>query len=169
MRQTAVFPGRNLALGLALLAGLPASWSQTEAPPSELPAPPAHFSRDSLVYISIPGPGELRIGVDSETLSIGPDDVVRYVLVASTPRAMNVSYEGVDCKGGRMRVFARWNEGSGWKTLPDAPWKSLGDDRSTQLATALAKAGLCIGRSPNAPVSRMERELRTGKSDISNR
>jgi hypothetical protein len=129
-------------------------------------APPEHFSRDALIPISLPGPGELRFGVDPQTLSVGPDEVVHYVLVASTSLAMNVSYEGVDCKNARTRVDARWNEHTGWKLLPDSPWRNLGEDRATRHATALAKGGMCDGRTPNAPVARIAHELRLGRSDI---
>jgi hypothetical protein len=69
-------------------------------------APPAYPAAKNLVEFSIDDPGGFRYFVDRATLSVGKDGVVRYVLVARSAAAQNVSFEGFRCATGEHRVFA---------------------------------------------------------------
>ena len=69
-------------------------------------APPAYPKAESLAEFHGAGTSSNRFFVDVDTLSIGKDGVVRYVLVVrSAGGAENVSFEGIRCeKIGRAHV-----------------------------------------------------------------
>ena len=129
-------------------------WKEVEAPP-----PPALRTMD-LVTVDVSGAGELRYGVDPQSVEVGKDRVVRYVLVASSRSgAVNGIYEGVNCERGEFRVFAR-STGQGWRETP-SEWKSLFEGGEARHALAVAKAGACRGRTPNGDAAQVVRDLRT--------
>lgn len=130
--------------------------------------PPERFATTKLIPLFIPGPSQLEFGVDASSVSLGDDQVVRYVLVAkSATGAMNVSFEGIHCKSATTKVFARWNgQAEVWKVLDNSGWKPLaGDSRGTRHASILAQSGMCDGPMPNKPLPKMLKELTTGKND----
>lgn len=128
-------------------------------------SPPTRFATTQLIPVLIPGPSELTVGIDPAQLSIGPDKIVRYVLVArSTSGAEAVTFEGIDCKSASTRVLARWNGSTNtWRVLDGTEWKSLYDDRGSRYAKALARGGVCDGSTPTIPLSNMISAIKTGR------
>jgi hypothetical protein len=128
-------------------------WKEVEAPP------PPSFTTDALIPLDIPRTA-LRFGVDPASISIGPDGVVRYVVVAtSTTGAVNAMYEGIRCSTGEFKVYARHNPG-GWTVVKDAPWRSLHEQALSRHSLEIARTGACIGRAPNRSASQVARDLR---------
>ncbi len=128
-------------------------WKESDAPP-----PPA-FNLDRLVAVEAPAHMALRYGVDPATIAITGDGVVRYVIVASSPRgAVNAFYEGVRCATSEMKTYARYT-GDAWHPVADPEWKRLRDMTSPHTAE-LANQALCRGRAPRASVGDMVRQLK---------
>ncbi|HEX5805017.1 MAG TPA: CNP1-like family protein [Macromonas sp.] len=136
-----------------------APWQEAEVPP-----PPA-FNADKTVPFDVSRNSELQHGIDPATLSMGSDDVVRYVRIArSSQGAFNAVYEGIRCNSAEVRTYAHWNPASNsWKSNAQAPWRSLFNQPATLPAKALAQAGLCDGTTPNGKPEKMVRDLRYGK------
>lgn len=154
----------RLGLVLTSLATSAVAWAQPVLVEIQVD-PPAQFQTTDLISVPLSGPGELVFGVDPSNLSVTEDQVVRYVLVAQSPQgAVNVVFEGVNCKTGQTRVLARWNETTGWKPTA-SEWRALLAERGTRPAAALARNGLCEGATANTPVSRMVRRLRNGAAE----
>ena len=131
-----------------------AEWKEVEVPP-----PPALRTSD-LVPVDVAGGTELRYGIDPQSLAVGKDGVVRYVIVASSRSgAVNAIYEGLRCDRGEYRVYAR-SSGQGWRSV-EAEWKSVFEGAEARHARAVAKAGACIGRVPNHDALQIVRDLRT--------
>ncbi|MDD4944117.1 MAG: CNP1-like family protein, partial [Rhodoferax sp.] len=87
---------------LAQVAALDPDWQESEAA-----APPA-FSAAHLVAIDMPHYVSLKFGVDPATLSITPDGIVRYVMVAQNATgSVNAMYEGIRCATGQVKTYAR--------------------------------------------------------------
>lgn len=127
-------------------------WREAEAPP-----PPA-LKLDGLVPVEMPAYSRLTVGVDPESLKIGGDGVVRYVIVASSPRgAVNAFYEGVRCATGEMKVYARHSSGA-WQPVSAPEWTRIATS-SARHTMELAKA-LCLGRAPRNWPGDIVRELR---------
>ncbi len=167
----------------ALCAGVFAVWSlgaQAQPAPEQewqegdIPAPPA-FALADLVPFVVSVNSELRFGVAPGSLSVGADGVVRYVVVARSPTgALNVAFEGLRCKTGEMKTYARWSpadagakvssstEGA-WRLVQQAEWRDLSSP-GARPALALARQGFCEGPTPNGTPAHMLRTLKTGSS-----
>jgi CNP1-like family len=64
--------------------------------------------------------------VDAASLSVGEDQVVRYTLVVKTGGgATNVSFEGIHCDKGRLRVYAFGHANSQWSRARDSNWRPI--------------------------------------------
>ncbi len=124
---------------------------------------PQRFSLDRLQPFTVSAGSSLTYGIDPETLSVGQDGVVRYVMVArSRSGALNVFYDGVRCQTAEVKTYARWdNNRSAWNRLETTEWKPLASDAATRPATVLAVEGLCDGKSANGDPKKILAALRT--------
>lgn len=87
----------------------------------KLPAAPR---AEKLIEFFPSSAASFRFFVDADSLSISPEGVVRYTLVArSASGHENVSYEGMRCRANAVRVYAyahagAWSRsGSDWKPI----------------------------------------------------
>ena len=160
MRASALAPVLLLALGSTALAQLaPANpdWKEAEAP-----APPP-VTTQSLIPVDLGG-SELRWGVDPASISVGPDGIVRYVVVATSGSGtVNAFYEGLRCANAEVKVYARYAAGDGWTQARDPQWRPLSAS-AVRHSKEIARGGACQGRSANQPASRIAGELRSGRS-----
>jgi len=152
-----------LAATLAFAAG--AAFAQFSAPlepdwkESEAPAPPP-LKTTGLIELEIPG-SELRFGVDPFSVTVGSDRIVRYVVVArSASGAVNGIYEGMHCRTGEVKIYARHNPDSGWVRVPDAQWRPVHAAPHARYSLPIARGGVCIGHSPNRDAKQIVRDLR---------
>ena len=152
---------QSLACGLALaacgafgqLAPLDPDWREADAPP-----PPA-LKTERLIELEIPR-STLRYGIDPASVSVGADGVVRYVVVArSTSGAVNAMYEGIHCKTGEVKVYARHNPDSGWVKAQDPQWKSLHEVANTRHSLLIARTGACVAGGVNGSARQIVRDL----------
>lgn len=139
-----------LLLALTFVAG-PAQaadedWEEAEAPP-----PPA-WHKEGLVTIDMAIRTGLTFGVDPTTLTIGPDWVVRYVMVAYNPNgSTNAIYEGLRCDTGQVKTYARATEPGQWHVVANPVWRDLDiTQAATRHSLALARQGACDGRTVGA-------------------
>lgn len=125
-------------------------------------APPARFNAQQTIPVLVSVNSELRFGVDPQTLQIGEDDVVRYVIIAtSASGAQNVLFEGIRCKTTEVKTYARWNPTPpGSWTTSTADWRSMTERAPSRHAWRLAQAGVCDGGTVNRPMDKMLRDLR---------
>jgi hypothetical protein len=128
-------------------------WAESEAPP-----PPA-LRTDGLVTIEVSGGSDLRWAIDPQSVVVGPDRIVRYVVVATTASATNAAYEGINCDRAEYRVYAR-SGGQGWRPVETA-WKSLFEGAEARHVRAIATGGACQGHAPNGSAAQIMRDLRT--------
>lgn len=168
-----------LVAGLSLFSihgwAQPASVTDLDWREGEVPAPPA-FQSNRLVRFEVSVGSELQYGLVPDSLSVGPDGVIRFVWVAqSRSGAVNVAYEGVRCRTREMRTYARWSprdmplpapftEAEGeWRPMPESDWMALTGSPQARPAWMLARAALCEGSTINRSASQMLRDLRQGR------
>lgn len=134
----------------------PPPWNESTVPP------PAAFNTQQTIPVLVSVNSELRFGVDPQTLQIGEDDVVRYVIIAtSASGAQNVLFEGIRCKTGEVKTYARWNPTPpGSWTASTGDWRSMMERAPSRHAWRLAQAGVCDGPTVNRPLEKMRRDLR---------
>ena len=165
---------RRLLTGLALAAlAAPAlaqyadldraDWKEDAVPP-----PPA-YSTSGLIEIDMPRSSSVKMGIDPATITINRETgIVRYVVLARGPSALNASYEGIRCATGEFRVYARQTQGNPWSNNEDGAWKSMRGQSSVivQHPYWLARNGICIGSSVRPAVAEMVRELKSGNATL---
>ena len=140
MQHTRVFFRALLLLVCVTVTatGLAQNNNFVEPPPwaEAMQEPPAAFNLDELIPVANPTRSNLSYGVAPDTVSVGPDKVVRYVIVAKSPRgAMNVLYEGVRCDTREVKAYASWRLDSGWRELSDPQWEELRNANSRYAQT----------------------------------
>ncbi len=134
------------SLAIAQLVPVDPDWKEQDAPP-----PPA-FELKRLVAFDVSPNSSLKWGFDPETMKIGADSIIRYVVVAQSPSgAMNAMYEAVRCSTGEVKVYARYNKDSGWVTIKEPQWSSMRSQVSIH-ALRLANQGMCTGAAPASSV-----------------
>lgn len=129
-------------------------WKETEAPP-----PPA-LRTQGLIPVEVRGTS-LKFGVDPASITIGADQVVRYVVVATgSGGAVNGIYEGIRCNTAQVKVYARHNPGTGWVATPRADWEDLHKSMGARYSLAIARSGACLEHSPNRSAAQIAQDLR---------
>ena len=147
--------GASFCAGAQLAPDNP-DWKEFDAPP-----PPA-LRTQGLIPVEVPGSASsLRFGVDPDSVSVGPDSVVRYVVVAvGSSGVTNGIYEGIRCSTGEVKVYARHTPDSGWVPAKGSDWKDLYSVPNARYSLAVARNGACLGRAPNGPAVQIVRDLR---------
>ena len=136
----------------------------------DLPAKPPAYDPARLIAVEAPRGSTLSFGLDPQTLAVGSDGVVRYVVVASSRQggADTAMFEGIRCSNGEFRTYARRNKGEAdWSPADTSdPWRPLSGTGLAAHVLAISRAGVCIGRAPNTPIDQMVRDLRQAASEI---
>lgn len=130
---------------------------------------PPDFDSTRLIPVDAPRGSSLSFGIDPQTIAVGADGVVRYVVVASSRQGADTAlFEGIRCGNGEFRTYARRNKGEADWSLVDSntPWKPLASTGLAAHVLAIASAGICVGRAPNTPVDQMVRDLRTAAAEV---
>jgi CNP1-like family len=119
-------------------------------------------------YVSPTTPFEFF--VDSKSVSVGKDGVVRYTLVARSPSgASNVSYEGIRCESRERKLYAFGSPDRSWLQARNADWARIPSRRTypNNQQAALADDFFCVqGSHIGSPevalkaLARASRELR---------
>ncbi len=131
---------QSILLALCLIGAAPAGAGQEDSP--EIPGefrPPAAWSEadfrlppvpdagDWVRLSARPGGGAMAMALVPDSIEVGTDGVVRYVLALESPSgARNVFFEGIRCDGGEWRSYAYLARGR-WQSLGDTAWSALHD------------------------------------------
>lgn len=140
-----------------------ADWKEDAVPP-----PPA-YGTSGLVDIDMPRSSSVRMGVDPKTITINQKTgIVRYVVVARGPSAVNASYEGIRCSTGEYRVYARQVQGGEWSMSEEQGWRPLRNQGGimVQYPLRLAQGGICLGKGIRNSVDEMVRALLTNDQEL---
>ena len=142
---------RGLAVALMLICS---PWILAETSNwKEAPTPPApSWNKVNLIPIDLRSAGSLVFGVDPQTISVGSDDVVRYVMVAYNPEgSTNALFEGLRCNTSEIKTYARSSTADKWQTVAQPEWAPLEPTKASHRhAIALARQGLCEGANLGA-------------------
>lgn len=143
----------------ALAGGIgPALASDGDWQEADTPAPPQLNLRRA-IPLDLAG-SSLRFSVQPDSVSIGPDRVVRYVVLAtSSSGALNAMYEGLRCVTGEVKVYARYQPGSGWTPVERPEWQSVHGNPAQRHSLAIARTGACQGRGANYTAAQIVRDL----------
>ena len=123
---------------------------ETRLPPGEENlALPAYPREQQLIEFFVAATSEFRFFIDGASLSAGRDGVVRYTLVARSPSGVqNVSYEGMRCESGEVRIYALGRDGA-WTGKP-GEWRAIQARSVQRWHNALYREYFCPQREPIA-------------------
>lgn len=116
-----------LALGLPLsvMAGFEEDYEAKNWQEIAVQLPPAP-KPENLIPFYVSAATDNRFFVDSASVSVGSDGVVRYTLVITTTGgARNVSFEGIRCKAREKRVYAFGRSDGSWSKSRSNQWDTV--------------------------------------------
>lgn len=123
--------------------------------PKELPKP------ENLRFFRPSAETELKFAVDSKSLSIGKDGVLRYVVVISNlSGTQQIKFEGIRCETFEYKVFATLQENNEWKQSANSDWKRIPNQGYNQYQATLGRNGFCAGESANSNFNQIFENLR---------
>lgn len=147
-----------LSLGLASVQAIAQATPSTQQAPAEI-ALPDPLKLDRLIPLEMPNTS-LRFGIVPESVTVDPDGVVRYVVVArSHGGAVNGMHEGLRCGSGDVITYARHNPDSGWVAVRNPQWQDLQATSATRHSLLIARSGACREHAPNGPAANILRDL----------
>jgi CNP1-like family len=148
------------APGFAQLPATDPDWKESDAPP-----PPA-LNLKGLVPFEVTTVSNLSWALDPTAVTLVGDGLVRYVVVArSQSGVLNALYEVINCSNAELKTYARIvgketeAAGKAWVAVPDPQWRSIYDAPSKH-ALALAKQGVCTGKSAAQSVGEIVTSLK---------
>lgn len=108
---------------------------------------PPSFSSDRVIPIAMPPYVSIQVGVDPQTIVVGTDGVVRYVMVMrNATGSINAVYEGIRCVTDEVKTYARLSAAGAWLPLANPAWKAVNDNMPSRHAYAFARQGGCQNR-----------------------
>lgn len=119
-----------------------------------------------LIPFSVSGTGNLSFAVDSKSVSVGKDNVVRYTVVTtSRSGARNVTFEGMRCDAFERKLYATLPAGAK-EWIPNLSeygenWHRMETRVSNAYAATLATDFFCEGRTVAGKPDDMVRELKS--------
>jgi CNP1-like family len=146
--------------GFTQLLATDPDWKESDAPP------PAALNLKDLLPFEVVKTSNLSWALDTTTVKIVGDGLVRYVAVArSTSGALNALYEVINCSNGEVKTYARIVSkeaevaSKAWVVVADPKWISMYDAPSKH-ALALAKQGVCTGNTAAQNVNEIVTSLK---------
>jgi hypothetical protein len=117
-----------------------AQWSERNV------APPAYPQDRNLAELKLRGSTSNRFFVDIKSLSVGEDEVVRFVLVIETPeKAHNVTFSGLRCETQEWKDYAFANRDRTWRVDEAAQWRLIQERNRNNYQHTLFKDYFCYG------------------------
>jgi len=117
-----------------------AQWSERNA------TPPAYPQDRDLAELKLTGSTRNRFLVDTKSLSVGEDEVVRFVLVIETPeKAHNVTFSGLRCETQEWKDYAFANRDRTWRVDETAEWRLIQERNRNNYQHTLFKDYFCYG------------------------
>jgi hypothetical protein len=143
--------GGALALASPCLAQIGNGLDNPDWTEEHVPAPP-QFSKDRLIALDMPAHVSVMVGVDPQTIAVGGDGVVRYVIVmTNTTGSTSAVYEGIRCVTDEVKTYARLSASGQWSLLANPAWKAVNDNMPSHHAQAFARQGGCQHRLATSP------------------
>jgi hypothetical protein len=125
--------------------------------------PPAPKQED-LATFDVGPLATYTFAVDTKSVSVGSDGVVRYTLVAtSTGGARNVSYEGIRCASYERKLYAFGRPDGTWSRSRRDQWERIASYGANPQHAVLFKDFFCDGNTIAKSQEGIVRQLKSGR------
>lgn len=126
--------------------------------------PPAPQAED-LASFYVSATATQSFAVDTKSLSVSEDGVIRYTLVAvSDAGARNVSYEGIRCETYERKLYAFGQPDGKWSRSRRDQWERIQGGASNRQHAALAKDFFCLEKTVAGTAADMSARLRSKRT-----
>lgn len=87
---------------------------------------PAYPKNENLVLFNVSSATSNKFMIDTASLSVGKDGVVRYTVVIESPHgARTVNYEGLRCDTAERKIYGFGQSGGKWTENKRAAWETI--------------------------------------------
>jgi hypothetical protein len=123
-----------------------------EQPFVEANVPPPPYPKDSnLTEFYLRGQTTNRFFIDTSSLSVGPDRIVRFALVIRTPEgAESTTFSGLRCSEKEWKDYAYGRSDRTWSVESAPQWRRIQDLNFNNYRGTLYEDYLCIGSALSA-------------------
>lgn len=164
---------QTVLLALLAFGAMPLRADQEDSPdiPGEF-SPPTPWAEADFVLPPVPGDGDwvrlsarpggavMDMALVPDSIEVGADGVVRYVLALESPSgARNVFFEGIRCDSGEWRSYAYLARGR-WQSLGETAWSTLHDWGTDAYRYLLYRNYFCRLEGEALPVTEIRRRIR---------
>jgi hypothetical protein len=126
--------------------------------------PPAPKSENLLPFYVSPTATQ-KFAVDSQSINVGKDGVVRYILVSVSPEgAKNVSYEGIRCATFEKKVYAIGRDDGTWARSRRHKWEMIVRGGANRQHAALTLDYFCSNLTVAGNEKEMIKRLKSKKT-----
>lgn len=109
---------------------------------------PGYPKQENLVRVNLGQSASFDFFVDSASIGVGKDGVVRYALVAKSPSgALNVSFEGIRCSTRERKLYAFGRPDGTWSKARLSEWAPITRVQVNIQHVALADDYFCPKRN----------------------
>lgn len=128
----------------------------------QLPAPP---QADSLLPFYVGPTATQKFFIDSKSISVGTDGVIRYTLVSiSEQGAKNITYEGIRCATFEKKIYASGHTDGSWSRSRRNKWAPIVRNAANRQHAALAMDYFCSNLAVASDREQMIRRIKEKRS-----
>lgn len=120
---------------------------------------------ENLVPFYVSATATQSFAIDTRSLTVGPDGVIRYTLVATSDSgAKNVSYEGIRCATYERKLYAFGRSDGNWSRSRRDQWERISSNAANRQHAALAKDFFCEEKMVAGTADDMLRRIRQNQT-----
>ena len=139
-------------------AGAEEAWREHSAQLPPYPQP------ENLIEFTIVGATSFTYFADLTTVSVDPDRVVRYAVIArSRSGSENATFEGIHCESKVYKVYAYGSVDKTWRPQQDPQWQPLEGTGNNAYRGSLYRYYLCPNGLPQRNTQTAIKALKRGK------
>jgi len=131
---------------------------------------PEYPQADDLLSFDAGAASSHEFYIDSKSLNVGTDGVVRYTMVVKTSGGTtNVSYEGMRCDLRQVKIYATGRTNGTWARARDSQWTAIRARTVNNQHAVLFRDYFCGLKTDKTPVARVQEALqllRTGGPEM---
>jgi hypothetical protein len=118
---------------------------------------------ENLIPFTVSATTDNKFMIDSESLAIGADEIVRFTLVIISPSgAENVSYEGMNCSTAERRLYALGRADRTWSKARSDRWIPIRENTLNRHYAELFTGYFCAVGIVLQDADHLRRALRDG-------
>jgi len=128
----------------------------------QLPAAPL---AENLLPFYVSATATQTFAIDTKSLTLGADGVIRYTLVtSSTSGAKNISYAGIRCSSFEKKLYAFGHADGSWSRSRSDKWEPIRSNAANRQHAALAQDYFCQGLTVAGNAEQMVARIRGKRS-----